>query len=163
MVLAAWEVCTEANPTPGNFPRAPLGTNPGLSQDQGSQIHLGTISCLSQILIDDSVDRAEKFLLFFKAMLGEVMLLENVPIPSQLKFAVGFLWLLHLGSWVFGYLSGGVSLLFDFILLIKFSNDSSTAIAIVLRQCSIHLFHFHIFIEFLCCSTGPGCLSCNPS
>lgn len=61
---------------------------------------------------DDSADGAEKCLPFFKAMLGEVMLLGNVPLPSQLKFVVGFLWLLRLGSWVFGYLSERVSLLF---------------------------------------------------
>lgn len=64
-----------------------------------------------------TVDRAENFLPFPKAMLGEVKLLENVPIPSQFKFVGGFsensacgccIW----GAGVFGYLGGGVSLLY---------------------------------------------------
>lgn len=63
---------------------------PVFSWDQGSQINLRTISCPSQMLIDDGVDSAEKLLLFPKAMLGEVIFLENVPILSQLKFVVGF-------------------------------------------------------------------------
>lgn len=119
------------------------------TQDQGSQINLKTISCPSQILIDDSIDSAEKLLLFPKAMLGEVLFLENVPILLQLKFVMGFhensacgccIW----GSGVFGYLSGGSV---SFILLMKFSNYSVTAIAVVLRQYSIYLLYFHIFID----------------
>lgn len=71
-----------------------------LSEDQGSQTHLGTISCPSQILIDDSVDRAEQFLPFPKATLGEVVLLENVAIPSHFKFVVGFCENSACGYWI---------------------------------------------------------------